>query len=36
VENGVYLAPKMPGFSIEMKAETIKQFTFENNAKKTH
>ena len=34
VENGVYLAPKMPGFSIEMKAETIKQFAFESNAKK--
>ena len=33
VENGVYLAPKMPGFSIEMKAETIKQFAFESNAK---
>ena len=34
VENGVYLAPKMPGFSIEMKAETIKKFAFESNAKK--
>ncbi len=28
VLNGVYLAPKAAGFSIEMKPETIKDFTF--------
>ncbi|MEP1538765.1 MAG: L-fuconate dehydratase [Paracoccaceae bacterium] len=28
VENGVYLAPKLPGFSIEMKPQSIADYTF--------
>ena len=30
VENGVYLAPTNPGFSIEIKTESLKQFEFSN------
>jgi L-fuconate dehydratase len=28
VHNGAYVAPTLPGFSIQMKSETIKDFTF--------
>ncbi|MEP6066587.1 MAG: L-fuconate dehydratase [Paracoccaceae bacterium] len=28
VENGVYLAPNLPGFSIEMKSQSIADYTF--------
>jgi L-fuconate dehydratase len=26
VRNGAYVAPRLPGFSIEMKAETLKRY----------
>lgn len=29
VKNAAYQAPKLPGFSIEMKAESLRQFSFE-------
>jgi L-fuconate dehydratase len=31
VQNGAYKAPTMPGFSIEMKPETLKEFAFPRN-----
>jgi L-fuconate dehydratase len=32
VKNAAYRAPKLPGFSIEMKAETLRQFSFDQQS----
>lgn len=33
VENGAYMAPSLPGFSIEMKPESIAEYTFRDDVK---
>jgi len=32
IRNGNYVAPKAPGYSIEMKPESIRQYEFPNGA----